>query len=318
MKTLDFEKTIGEVEEKIEALRHLSEPEGIDIDAELTRLQTKLQKHMELAYTHLTAWQKTCVARHENRPHAVDYIHTLIKDFFELKGDRCFGEDEAIIGGLGRFNGRTVMVLGQEKGHDTPTRVQHNFGMAKPEGYRKAVRLMKMAEHFQIPILTFVDTAGAFPGVEGEERGQAEAIAKAMEESFDLTVPVIATIIGEGGSGGAIAIATANTVMMLEHSIYSVISPEGCAAILYKDATKAEQAANSLHLTAQDLHDLKIIDEIIPEPFGGAHRHRQQVIEAVGQAIEKHLKAYDKMDGNTIRITRRQKFMAMTRLMPRA
>ena len=318
MKTLDFEKTIGEVEEKIDALRHLSEPEGIDIDAELTRLQTKLQKHMELAYTHLTAWQKACVARHENRPHTVDYIHALIKDFFELKGDRCFADDEAIIGGIGRFNGRTVMILGQEKGHDTPTRVQHNFGMARPEGYRKAVRLMQMAEHFQIPILTFVDTAGAFPGVEGEERGQAEAIAKAMEVSFDLTVPVIATVIGEGGSGGAIAIATANTVMMLEHSIYSVISPEGCAAILYKDATKAEQAANSLHLTAQDLHNLKIIDEIIPEPFGGAHRHRQEVIESVGEAIEKHLQAYDKMDGNTIRIIRRQKFMAMTRLLPKA
>ena len=318
MKALDFEKTIGEVEEKIDALRHLSEPEGIDIEAELTRLQSKLQKHMELAYTHLTAWQKACVARHENRPHTVDYIQALIKDFFELKGDRCFGDDEAIIGGIGRFNGRTVMVLGQEKGYDTQTRVQHNFGMARPEGYRKAIRLMEMAEHFQIPVLTFIDTAGAFPGVEGEERGQAEAIAKAMEVSFDLTVPVIATVIGEGGSGGAIAIATANTVIMLEHSIYSVISPEGCAAILYKDAKKAEQAANSLHLTAQDLHDLKIVDEIVSEPFGGAHRHRQKVIEAVGKSIEKHLQAYDKMDGNTIRIARRQKFMAMTRLLPKA
>ncbi len=314
MKTLDFEKTIGEVEEKIDALRTLSQPEGIDIDAELTRLQAKLQKHLELAYTHLTAWQKTCVARHEDRPHMIDYIHALIKDFVELRGDRCFGEDEAIIGGIGRFYGRTVMILGQEKGRDTQTRVQHNFGMARPEGYRKATRLMQMAEHFQIPVLTFVDTAGAFPGVEGEERGQAEAIAKAMDISFDLTVPVIATIIGEGGSGGAIALATANTVMMLEHSIYSVISPEGCAAILYKDSSKAEQAANSLHLTAQDLMDLKIIDEIIPEPFGGAHRHKAEVIDAVGKAIEKHLQVYDKMDGNTIRMTRQQKFMTMTRL----
>ncbi len=313
MKTLDFEKTIGEVEEKIEALRHLSQPDGIDIDAELTRLQTKLEKHMELAYTNLTAWQKTCVARHENRPHTLDYIRTLIKDFVQLRGDRCFGEDEAIIGGLGRFNGRTVMVLGQEKGRDTPTRVQHNFGMARPEGYRKAIRLMRMANHFQIPVLTFVDTAGAFPGVEGEARGQAQAIAQAMEDSFDLTVPIIATVIGEGGSGGAIAIATANTVMMLEHSIYSVISPEGCAAILYKDSTKAEQAANSLHLTAQDLLDMKIIDEIIPEPFGGAHRHRQEVILSVGNAIEKHLQAYDKMDGDTVRIARQQKFLNMTR-----
>ena len=313
MKTLDFEKTIGEIEEKIEAVRSLSTPEGLDIDAELSRLQTKLQKHLELTYTNLTAWQKANVARHENRPHTVDYIRTLIKDFVQLRGDRCFGEDEAIIGGIGRFNGRTVMIIGQEKGRDTATRVRHNFGMAKPEGYRKAIRLMHMAEHFQIPILTFVDTAGAFPGVEGEERGQAEAIAKAMEVSFDLTVPVIATIIGEGGSGGAIAIATANTVMMLEHSIYSVISPEGCAAILYKNASKAEQAANSLRLTAQDLMDLKIIDEIVPEPFGGAHRHRLQVIQDVGKSIEKHLLAYDKMDPKTIQMTRRQKFLNMTR-----
>lgn len=313
MKTLDFEKNIKEIEEKINTLRSLSQPEGLDIDAELTKLQAKLQKHMEAAYSNLTAWQKANVARHENRPHTVDYIRTLIKDFVQLRGDRCFSEDEAIIGGIGRFNGRTVMVIGQEKGKDTATRVRHNFGMAKPEGYRKAIRLMHMAEHFQIPILTFVDTAGAFPGIEGEERGQAEAIAKAMEVSFDLTVPVIATIIGEGGSGGAIAIATANTVMMLEHSIYSVISPEGCAAILYKDAAKAEQAANSLRLTAQDLFELKIIDEIIAEPFGGAHRHRLEVVQAVGKSIEKHLQAYDKMDANTIRIARRQKFLNMTR-----
>jgi acetyl-CoA carboxylase carboxyl transferase subunit alpha len=313
MKTLDFEKTIAEIEEKINAVRSLSQPEGLDIDAELIRLQTKLQKHMQAAYTNLTAWQKANVARHENRPHTVDYIRTLIKDFVQLRGDRCFGEDEAIIGGIGRFNGRTVVVIGQEKGKDTPTRVRHNFGMAKPEGYRKAIRLMKMAEHFQLPVLTFIDTAGAFPGVEGEERGQAEAIAKAMEVSFDLTVPMIATIIGEGGSGGAIAIGTANTVMMLEHSIYSVISPEGCAAILYKNAAKAEQAANSLRLTAQDLLELKIIDEIIEEPFGGAHRHRLEVIQAVGKSIEKHLQAYDEMDPNTIRIARQQKFLNMTR-----
>jgi acetyl-CoA carboxylase carboxyl transferase subunit alpha len=313
MKTLDFEKTIGEIEEKIETVRSLSQPEGLDIDSELTRLQAKLQKHMETTYSNLSAWQNACVARHENRPHTTDYIRTLIKDFVQLRGDRCFGEDEAIIGGIGRFNNRTVMVLGQEKGRDTATRVRHNFGMAKPEGYRKAIRLMKMAEHFQIPVLTFVDTAGAFPGVEGEERGQAEAIAKAMEESFDLTVPVISTIIGEGGSGGAIAIATANTVMMLEHSIYSVISPEGCAAILYKDSSKAEHAANSLRLTAQDLLDLKIIDEVILEPFGGAHRHKLEVVQAVGNAIEKHLQAYDKMDPLTIQITRRQKFLNMTR-----
>ena len=312
MKTLDFEKTIGEVEERIESLRHLTESNDADIDSELERLQTKLKKHMELAYLHLTPWQKTQVARHEDRPHTVDYIRLLIQDFVELKGDRCFGEDQAIIGGIGRFNGQTVMILGQEKGNDTPTRVQHNFGMAKPEGYRKAVRLMKMAEHFKLPILTFVDTAGAFPGIEGEERGQAIAIAEAMNESFNLTVPMIATVIGEGGSGGAIALASANVVLMLEHSIYSVISPEGCAAILYKDAAKAEQAATNLHLTAQDLLNLGIIDEIIPEPLGGAQRHQKEVISAVGECIQKHLDNLEKLSPEECRASRPNKFLKMT------
>ena len=312
MKTLDFEKTIGEVEERIESLRHLTESNDADIDSELERLQTKLKKHMELAYLHLTPWQKTQVARHEDRPHTVDYIRLLIQDFVELKGDRCFGEDQAIIGGIGRFNGQTVMILGQEKGNDTPTRVQHNFGMAKPEGYRKAVRLMKMAEHFKLPILTFVDTAGAFPGIEGEERGQAIAIAEAMNESFNLTVPMIATVIGEGGSGGAIALASANVVLMFEHSIYSVISPEGCAAILYKDAAKAEQAATNLHLTAQDLLNLGIIDEIIPEPLGGAQRHQKEVINAVGECIQKHLDNLEKLSPEECRASRQNKFLKMT------
>ena len=312
MKTLDFEKTIGEVEERIESLRHLTESNDADIDSELERLQTKLKKHMELAYLHLTPWQKTQVARHEDRPHTVDYIRLLIQDFVELKGDRCFGEDQAIIGGIGRFNGQTVMILGQEKGNDTPTRVQHNFGMAKPEGYRKAVRLMKMAEHFKLPILTFVDTAGAFPGIEGEERGQAIAIAEAMNESFNLTVPMIATVIGEGGSGGAIALASANVVLMLEHSIYSVISPEGCAAILYKDAAKAEQAATNLHLTAQDLLNLGIIDEIIPEPLGGAQRHQKEVINAVGECIQKYLDNLEKLSPEECRASRQNKFLKMT------
>ena len=311
MKTLDFEKTIGEVEEKIENLRHLTQPSDIDIDAEFTRLQTKLKKHMEMAYLHLTPWQKTQVARHEDRPHTVDYIRLLIEDFVELKGDRCFGEDQAIIGGIGRFNGQTVMILGQEKGNDTATRVQHNFGMAKPEGYRKAIRLMKMAEHFKLPILTFIDTAGAFPGIEGEERGQAIAIAEAMNESFNLTVPLIATIIGEGGSGGAIALATANVVLMLEHSIYSVISPEGCAAILYKDASKAEQAATNLHLTAQDLLKFGIIDEVIPEPLGGAQRHTKEVINAVGECIQKHLDSLLKLSPEECRSSRQNKFLKM-------
>ena len=312
MKTLDFEKTIGEVEERIESLRHLTESNDADIDSELERLQTKLKKHMELAYLHLTPWQKTQVARHEDRPHTVDYIRLLIQDFVELKGDRCFGEDQAIIGGIGRFNGQTVMILGQEKGNDTPTRVQHNFGMAKPEGYRKAVRLMKIAEHFKLPILTVVDTAGAFPGIEGEERGQAIAIAEAMNESFNLTVPMIATVIGEGGSGGAIALASANVVLMLEHSIYSVISPEGCAAILYKDAAKAEQAATNLHLTAQDLLNLGIIDEIIPEPLGGAQRHQKEVINAVGECIQKHLDNLEKLSPEECRASRQNKFLKMT------
>lgn len=312
MKTLDFEKTIGEVEERIESLRHLTESNDADIDSELERLQNKLKKHMELAYLHLTPWQKTQVARHEDRPHTIDYIRLLIQDFVELKGDRCFGEDQAIIGGIGRFNGQTVMILGQEKGNDTPTRVQHNFGMAKPEGYRKAVRLMKMAEHFKLPILTFVDTAGAFPGIEGEERGQAIAIAEAMNESFNLTVPMIATVIGEGGSGGAIGLATANVVLMLEHSIYSVISPEGCAAILYKDAAKAEQAAANLHLTAQDLLSLGIIDEIIPEPLGGAQRHQKEVISAVGECIQKHLDNLEKLSSEECRAHRQNKFLKMT------
>ena len=312
MKTLDFEKTIGEVEEKIEALRGMAQPADIDVDAELARLQTKLKKHMELAYLHLTPWQKAQVARHEDRPHAIDYIRLLIEDFFELKGDRLFGEDQAIIGGIGRFNGRTVMILAQEKGHDTATRVQHNFGMAKPEGYRKAIRLMKMAEHFGLPIISFVDTAGAFPGVEGEERGQAIAIAEAMNESFQLTVPFIAVVIGEGGSGGAIALATANIVLMLEHSIYSVISPEGCAAILYKDASKAEQAAANLHLTAQDLLKFKVIDEIIPEPLGGAQRHQKEVIHAVGECIQKHLTQLSMLTPEECRAQRQEKFLKMT------
>lgn len=314
MKTLDFEKAIREVEEKIEGLRHLTNDDGMNIVEEIKRLETKLQKQMESVYKKLTPWQKTQVARHENRPHAMDYIHGLITDFTELKGDRTFADDEAIIGGIGRFNGRTVMVIGQEKGNDTQSRLKHNFGMAKPEGYRKAIRLMNLAEHFNLPVLTFVDTAGAFPGLEGEERGQAEAIAKAMDVSLGLTVPVVATIIGEGGSGGAIAIATANAILMLEHSIYSVISPEGCASILYKDAAKASTAAETLHLTAQDLLKLKLIDEVVEEPLGGAHRNPEQAIEAVGKTIDRYLSTFDNMPPEIIKKHRQDKFIAMTRL----
>ena len=254
------------------------------------------------------------VARHESRPQTSDYIAGLIQDFVPLSGDRNFADDKAIIGGMGRFNGRTVMVIGHERGKDTQSRLEHNFGMAKPEGYRKAIRLMKMADHFKIPVLTFVDTAGAFPGMEGEERGQAEAIASAMESSFGLTVPVIATIIGEGGSGGAIAIATGNTVLMLEHSIYSVISPEGCASILWKDAKKASTAAETLHLTAQDLFKFKVVDEIIEEPLGGAHRHVRETVEAVGKVIDRYLATFDNMPPEIIKKQRQDKFLAMTRM----
>lgn len=314
MKTLEFEKNIREVEEKIEGLRHLVPSDGMNIVDEIKRLESKLKKQMEAVYKKLTPWQKTQVARHEDRPHALDYIKTLVTDWTPLRGDRCFGDDEAIVGGIGRFNGRTVMVIGQEKGHDTQSRLKHNFGMAKPEGYRKAIRLMQLAEHFGLPVLTFVDTAGAFPGLEGEERGQAEAIAKAMDVSLGLTVPVVATVIGEGGSGGAIAIATANAVLMLENAIYSVISPEGCASILWKDAAKAAVAAETLHLTAQDLLKLKIVDEVIEEPLGGAHRGPKEAIEAVGRTIDRYLSTFDNMPPEIIKKQRQDKFMTMTRL----
>ena len=313
MKSLDFEKTIREVEEKIIALHDITSSDEIDVAEELTRLETKLKKQIDLAYKKLTPWQKTQVARHEDRPHTSDYIQNLMTDFVELRGDRCFADDRAIIGGIARFNGRTVMVIGQEKGHDTPSRLEHNFGMAKPEGYRKAVRLMQMAEHFGFPILTFVDTSGAFPGVDGEARGQAETIARAMDTSLGLTVPIISTIIGEGGSGGAVALATANTILMLENSIYSVISPEGCASILWKDAAKAEQAAGALCLTAQDLLRFGLIDEIVPEPVGGAHRHPIETIEEVGKAIDRYLATFDSMPPMIIKKHRQDKFLAMTK-----
>ena len=314
MQALDFEKTIQEVEEKIENLRHMTSTEELNVVDEMHRLETKLKKQIALAYKKLTPLQKTQVARHENRPHTSDYIEALITDFVPLCGDRCFGEDAAIVGGIGRFQGKSVMVLGHEKGYDTESRLKHNFGAARPEGYRKVTRLYKMAERFGLPILTFVDTAGAFPGLESEERGQAEAIATAMDTSFDLTVPLIATIIGEGGSGGAIAMATANTVLMLSNSIYSVISPEGCASILWKDAGKADKAAMSLCLTAQDLLKLKIIDEEIKEPLGGAHRYPKETIAAVGAALAKALKTYETMGGEAIKRARFNKFLQMTRL----
>lgn len=311
---LDFEKPIAELESKIDGLRHLSSADGVSIAEEISRLQEKLGKQIRQLYAKLTPWQKTQVARHPNRPHCVDYIRGLITDFVPLAGDRLFGEDAAIVGGIGRFQGFSVVVIGQEKGHDIETRMKHNFGMAKPEGYRKAIRLMRMADHFGLPIITFVDTAGAFPGIEGEERGQAEAIASCIDECLAVRVPLISCVIGEGGSGGAIAVATANRILMLENSIYSVISPEGCASILWRDGTQAQKAAEALHLTAADLKELNVIDEIIPEPVGGAHRGRDEAVAAVGDAIYKHLQELLRMDRDMVRQDRQEKFLKMTRM----
>lgn len=312
---LEFEKPIAELESKIEGLRHLTSAEdGVSIAEEISRLQKKLEKQINQLYSKLSPWQKTLVARHPNRPHCLDYIEGLITDFVLLAGDRLFGEDEAIVGGIGRFQGFSVMVIGQEKGHDIETRLKHSFGMAKPEGYRKAIRLMKMADRFGLPIITFVDTSGAFPGIEGEERGQAEAIASCIDQSFAVRVPLITCVIGEGGSGGAIAIATANRILMLENSIYSVISPEGCASILWRDGAQAKKAAEALHLTAEDLKKLDVIDEIIPEPAGGAHRAKQEAVAAVGDVIFKYLKDLMKMDREKVKLDRQEKFIKMTRL----
>ena len=310
---LDFEKPIAELESKIEGLRHLSSADGVSIAEEIGRLQSKLDKQVKQLYAKLTPWQKTQVARHPNRPHCIDYINGLITDFIPLAGDRLFGEDAAILGGIGRFQGYSVVVIGQEKGHDIETRMKHNFGMAKPEGYRKAIRLMKTADHFGLPVITFVDTAGAFPGIEGEARGQAEAIASCIDACLSLRVPLISCVIGEGGSGGAIAIATANRILMLENSIYSVISPEGCASILWRDGSQAQKAAEALHLTAEDLKELDVIDEIIPEPAGGAHRAREEAVAAVGDALFKYLQELMRMDRDSVRQERQDKFLKMTR-----
>ncbi|MCK5296852.1 MAG: acetyl-CoA carboxylase carboxyltransferase subunit alpha [Alphaproteobacteria bacterium] len=313
MNFLDFEKTIAELESKIEGLRYMEEADGINIADEISRLQNKVNKQISSIYNKLSPWQRTQVARHSDRPHCLDYINKLIEDFTPLAGDRCFGEDRAIIGGLGRFEGRSVVVIGQEKGNDTKTRLEHNFGMAKPEGYRKAIRLMEMADKFNLPVLSFVDTAGAYPGIEAEARGQAEAIAKSIETCLKIKVPLICTIIGEGGSGGAIAIATANTVLMMEHSIYSVISPEGCASILWRSADETKTAANALKITSNDLLSLKIIDEIIPEPLGGAHRDHAAAIANAGKVISKHLDELLVLEPDAIHAHRQEKFLKMTR-----
>jgi acetyl-CoA carboxylase carboxyl transferase subunit alpha len=308
---LDFEKPIAELESKVEELRHLSNAGDINIADEVTRLENKADRLLRQTYAKLSPWQKVQVARHPERPHAADYIDSLVTDWTPLAGDRLFAEDAAVLGGLGRFRGRSVVVLGTEKGADTESRVKHNFGMARPEGYRKARRLMELAERFRLPVLTFVDTAGAYPGIDAEARGQAEAIARSIEACLRLEVPVVSAVIGEGGSGGAIALAAANAVLMLEHSIYSVISPEGCSSILWRSAENAQDAAEALRLTAQDLLKLGVIDAIVPEPLGGAHRRRAEAIASLGDAIETALKPLVALDAKQLRTQRREKFLAM-------
>ena len=310
---LDFEKTINEVEDRIKHLQKLETTDGVKCDTEIARLQAKLERLLKSTYSKLTPWQKTQIARHAKRPHTLDYINNLLQDFEALSGDRRFAEDAAIIGGIGRFRGQSVVVVGQEKGNDLETRVKHNFGMAKPEGYRKVQRLMDLADRFNLPVLSFVDTSGAFPGVDAEERGQAQAIASCIERCLNLRVPLVSTIIGEGGSGGAIAIATANRILMLEHSIYSVISPEGCASILWRSPDKVKEATEALCLTAQDLRKLGVIDEIIAEPLGGAHRNHAEAIEKTGDVIFRQLKELSVFSGDELKKRRNEKFMKMGR-----
>jgi acetyl-CoA carboxylase carboxyl transferase subunit alpha len=308
---LEFERPIAELEGKIEELRHLSTTGELNIADEVGRLETTANRLLRQTYARLTPWQKVQVARHPERPHCLDYVSGLITEFVPLAGDRAFAEDWAIIGGIGRFRGRSVVVLGTEKGADTQARLRHNFGMAKPEGYRKARRLMRLAERFKLPVLTFVDTNGAFPGIDAEARGQAEAIARAIETCLDIRVPFVASIIGEGGSGGAIALAAGNTVLMLEHAIYSVIPPEGCSAILWRDGEHASEAAEALRLTAQDLLRLGVIDRIVAEPLGGAHRAPKEAVEKLGEAIDEALRPLLGLDGGVLRAQRREKFLAM-------
>jgi acetyl-CoA carboxylase carboxyl transferase subunit alpha len=311
---LDFEKPVAELEAKVEELRALqTSGQAVGIEEDLQRLEAKAAQALKDLYAGMTPWQKTQVARHPQRPHCLDFINALITDFMPLAGDRKFGEDEAIVGGFGRLNGESICVIGHEKGSTTEERLRHNFGMARPEGYRKAVRLMEMADRFAIPVLSLVDTAGAYPGIGAEERGQAEAIARSTEACLNIGVPNVAVIIGEGGSGGAIAIATANRVLMLEHAIYSVISPEGAASILWHDTTKAQEAATSMKITAQDLVRFGIIDEIVPEPVGGAHRDPATAITATGMAIAQAFASLAGLGPEAVRRQRREKFLAIGR-----
>ncbi len=314
MQYLDFEKNIAELESQVNDLKQLDPSENeISIDDNIKQLEEKASKALEKLYSTLSPWQKTKVARHPERPHFRDYIDNLFDDFIELSGDRKYSNDHAIIGGLAKFNGFNVMIIGHEKGANTSERIKHNFGMAGPEGYRKAERLMKLADRFNLPIITFVDTAGAYPGIGAEERGQSEAIARCTQTCLNVTVPIISIIIGEGGSGGAVAIATANRVTMLEHSIYTVASPEASASILWRDSSKASEAANSMRITAQDLIEMKIIDGIVLEPIGGAHRNHQKIIKDVEKTIIKNLSELTKLDRNILVDNRRNKFLSMGR-----
>ena len=308
---LDFEKPIAELETRLTELRETASAGAVDIDAEIGRLEIKTNKLLRDTYARLTPWQKAQVARHPERPHFKDYVGGIVDDFLPLSGDRAFGDDPAIVGGLGRIEGRTVMLIGHEKGDDTASRLRHNFGMAKPEGYRKAIRLMRLADQFGIPVVTLVDTPGAFPGVQAEERGQAEAIARSTEECLALRVPIIAVIVGEGGSGGAVAIATANRVLMFEHAIYSVISPEGCASILWRTADKAADAAEAMKITAQDQQALGVVDRIVPEPLGGAQRDPDAAIGSLKGAIVEELDGCSELGPDELRAQRRAKFLAI-------
>ena len=308
---LDFEKKIVEIEERIKTVTALAKDSDVNIDKELNRLQLKLEKQLKLSYANLTPWQRVQIARHPKRPQCLDYVKTLIEDFIPLCGDRLFADDPTMIGGIGRYHGISVVVIGQEKGFDLETRVKYNFGMAKPEGYRKAQRLMDLADKFNMPVICFVDTDGAYPGIESEARGQAEAIASSIQKCLQIHVPLISVVIGMGGSGGAIAIATANRILMLENSIYSVISPEGCASILWRSADKAKEAAEALHLAAQDLKSLGVIDEIIAEPIGGAHRDVLATIEKVDESIYRHLQELLPLSREELKKQRNEKIYEM-------
>src|SRR6185312_431764 len=308
---LDFEKPIAELQNRIDELRETAEGGSVDIDADVARLQAKSDKLLRDTYARLTPWQKTQVARHGERPHFNHYVAGLFDDFMPLAGDRAFGDDQAILGGFASFRGRRVMVIGHEKGDDTASRLRHNFGMGKPEGYRKAIRLMALADRFGIPVVSLVDTPGAFPGVQAEERGQAEAIARSTEECLSLNVPIIAAIVGEGGSGGAVAIATANRVLMFEHAVYSVISPEGCASILWRTADKAAEAAEAMKITAADLLGLGVVDRVVEEPLGGAHRDPEAAIGALKGALIEELDGCGKLGPKELRAQRRAKYLAI-------